>query len=117
MATPFYGSLTFRGQKSGRIYNKAFYATDAAGMVNLDDGSGAPSATTNNFMTFDEPVSLVALSSAAAATVKYLRLIVDGAPSGWLFSFAEMLNTLARGGLVTNVGIGGGKRIQFLQVA
>ncbi len=116
MAVPFYGQATFIGAKSGTVYNKAFYASDAAGMLNLDDGSGAPSATTSNFMTFQEPVYLAKLSSGAAATVKYARLIVDGAPTGWLFSFAEMLNTLARGGLDTRVGISAGKRIQLLQV-
>lgn len=95
-ATPQYGTFTFRGARSGKIYNVDSYISDVnAAPVRFDGGSGAGS-TSPDYWVPPEPVTLTdfAIVTGTVDTTK-IALQVGNNPTGNILRYALYLTTLA----------------------
>lgn len=97
-ATAKGGTAIFQGLSTGTTYMKAFLNTDVSlALVRWDAGGGQPTTATtgSDFVTFDEPVSLVDLSLVTGVVdTGSLRVVANNVPSGHVFLVASHLNTL-----------------------
>lgn len=94
-ATPQYGTMIFRGMKSGLTYSKDIYLSDVANaLINWDGGAGA-SATSPTNWTPPEAVVLVDYSqvTGTADTTK-LQMTRDGVSTGDMFRYTIHLTSL-----------------------
>lgn len=97
VAAPRYGTATFQGLKTGKIYSVDIYISDVvAAPVTWDSGSGAGS-TTLTFWKAPEPVILTDLSIASGLTdTTTIFPTADGGQiPGVRFRHANFLNSLA----------------------
>lgn len=95
-ATPQYGTMSFRGQQSGELYEIDIYVSDVNGAtVRFDGGAGAGSASAE-FVTFNEPVRLVDYAQVTGtADTEKIRVTADGTPLKSMLRYGIHLSTLA----------------------
>lgn len=95
-ATPQYGTFSFQGQRSGRIYNVDAYFTDVAdALVRFDGGGGAGAASPDSF-TAPEPLLLFdqAIVTGTADTTK-IQVLRNNQPTGDFLRYTQHLSTSA----------------------
>jgi len=95
VATPQYGTMQFRGGQTGQLYPIDVYVSDvAAAKLRFDGGSGA-GASSDDFVTFNEPVILedFAVITGTADTEK-LRMTANSKPLPHILRYSVHLNTL-----------------------
>ena len=92
MATPFYGQAMIK-TASGKSAYRICYASDAAGNLTWDSGAGTPGASSPDYLQFGELWTIVDMSLQTAATMKSIRLIVNGVQTMVTLSCAVHLNT------------------------
>lgn len=116
-ATPQYGTFTFKGLRSGRIYNVDAYFSDVAdALVTFDGGAGAGSTSPSSF-TAPEPLLLIdqAIVTGTADTTK-IQLLRNNQPTGDFLRYTQHLTTLAQRSPVM-LGFAQGVEIRALQKA
>ena len=89
------GTLTLVGG-SGQTYSRGFYLPDAAGgVLRFDNGAGA-GATSADFATWGENVSLrdIIIGTATTPAATQFRLTLDGVPTSQLFRVALQLTSV-----------------------
>lgn len=117
VAAPQSGTFTLIGLRSRRTYTVDVYLSDVANaLARFDSGLGAGSASDTFWMT-PEPMYLVdfTINTGMTDTTK-VSLIVNSAPTGVIFRFAERLNTLATRAPVS-IPIPGGVKLGLIQLA
>lgn len=112
---PQFGTMIFRGLRSGRTYVKDVYVSDVlAALINWDAGAGA-GATSPTDVVMEEPVALVDFSVVTGLTdTTKLQLVRNGVATGDMIRYSIHLTTLANRPALT-IGFGPGRRIQALQ--
>ena len=114
-ATPQYGTMTFRGLRTGRTYVKDIYLSDVnAALINFDGGAGAGSTSPTDWIP-PEPCVLSDYSqvTGTADTTK-LQLTRNSIPTGDMLRYAIHLTTLAnRPSLM--IGYGRGTKVAAIQ--
>lgn len=116
-ATPQYGTMTFRGLRSGKIIPVDFYLSDvAAAYGNWDGGAGAGSSSPDSY-TPTEPVILVdfAIVTGTQDTTK-IQLLRGNIPTGAFLRYTQHLTTSAYRSPV-KLGFPAGIEIRALQYA
>lgn len=96
-ATPRYGTLTFKGNQTGRNYSIDFYCSDVANAaVNFDSGLGATS-TSLTFVKLPEDMTLVdaSVASGIADTTSWVPTKDGGIIPSQRIRHANFLNSLA----------------------
>ena len=116
MATPQFGAMQFVGM-SGRTYSIDIYLSDVDnGQINWDSGGGA-SATSDQFWTPPEPVTLVGYSQVAGtADTEKLRITRNGMPTANLLRYSIHLTTLNNRPRL-NLRFGAGVKVGAIQIA
>jgi len=109
--------MVFKGLNTGTLYHRPVYNPDVAQtLIRIDNGSGTPTSTTtgSDFLTFDEPVTLVdcAFVTGIVDTVN-LRVMANYNPSPYWINWASSVNTLAYRP-VFNIPFRAGTRISFM---
>jgi hypothetical protein len=82
---------------SGQTYMRGCYFPDAAGgVIRFDNGAGA-SATSSDFATWNETVSIqdIVLGTATTPAALQFRLTLNGTPTSQLFRVALQLTSVA----------------------
>ena len=117
MATPKYGSFFFVGLQTGKTYAIDAYVSDVAGAkVTFDEGAGA-GASTADFITFDEDVSLRDYSQVTGtADTEKIRLVSGGKPTRHVLRYGLHLTTLNNRPKL-NINFKAGTRISAFQIA
>jgi len=116
-ATPKGATFYFKGLKTGQTQIKDVYNPDTAGaLFRWDSGAGA-SATSSDFVTFDEQVVCYDISAITGIvdTTKG-RIVANGIPTTSVFQWATHLNTLNQRPALAVV-INAGTRFQVICVA
>lgn len=116
-ATPQYGTMVFKGLRTGKTYVKDIYVSDVANaLLTFDVGAGA-GASSPDFITFPEDVILTDYSqvTGTADTTK-IRLTRDGIPSGNLLRYTIHLTSLNNRPVLA-FGVKAGSRFSAIQLA
>lgn len=94
VAAPEYGTFTFVGIASGRIYNVDIYFSDVVdALLNFDGGAGA-SATSPNSFTCPEEVVLTDVAIVTGGTdTKKLQILRNNQPTGDFLRHTQHLTT------------------------
>ena len=90
------GTLVLVGA-SGQSYSRGFYLPDAAGgILRFDNGAGA-SATSSDFATWNENVSIndIVIGTATTPAATQFRFTLNGTPTSQLFRVALQLTSVA----------------------
>lgn len=94
VAAPQYGTFTFVGIRSGRVYNVDAYFSDVAdALVNYDGGAGAGTTSPTSW-TAPEPVLLVdqAIHTGMTDTTK-IQTLRNNQPTGDFLRYTQHLDT------------------------
>lgn len=116
-ATPQYGTFTFVGVRSRRIYNVDAYFSDVAdALVTFDAGAGAGSTSPTSF-TAPEPLILtdVSIVTGTADTTK-IQILRGNQPTGDFLRYTQHLTTSAQRSPV-RLGFNAGIEIRAIQKA
>ncbi len=116
VATPKYCQFSFEGV-SGQVYNVDGYVSDVNnGLVNLDSGGGASSAS-DTFWTPPEPVVLrdYAMVTGTADTEK-IRITRNGIPTGNTLRYGAYLDSINNRPPL-NVPFGPGEKFGAIQIS
>ncbi len=94
VAAPEYGTFTFQGQRTGRIYNVDMYFSDVAdALLNFDGGAGA-SATSPTSFTAPEDLLLVDVAVVTGGTdTKKFQILRNNQPTGDFLRHTQHLTT------------------------
>ena len=116
-ATPKYGTMLFRGRSTGQLYSIDVYISDVANaFIRFDGGAGA-GATSETFISFDEPVLLVDYSQVTGtADTEKVRVTANGKPTPHILRYGIHLTTL-NNRPVLNIPFRAGTRISGIQIA
>lgn len=96
-ATPQYGTFTFLGLQTGRVYNVDSYFSDVAdALVTFDAGAGAATTSPSSWTT-PEVCRLIdqAIVTGAADTTK-IQLLANNQPTGDFLRYTQHLTTSAQ---------------------
>lgn len=96
VAAPQYGTFTFQGLKSGRIYNVDAYFSDVAdALVKFDGGAGASTTSPDSF-TLPEACILIdqAIVTGMTDTTK-IQVLRNNQPTGDFLRYTQHLTTSA----------------------
>jgi hypothetical protein len=117
VATPQYGQMIFLGAKTKQTYPVDIYVSDVnAALVRFDNGAGA-SATSETFITFNEPVVLKDYSMVTGtADTEKLRLLANNTPTNMVLRYVPHLTTNSNRPPL-NIGFGQGTRISAFQIS
>jgi hypothetical protein len=117
VAAPQYGTMTFRGMRTGRIYNVDVYHNDVADNQIRWDGGGGASATSPDSFTAPEPLILIdyAIVTGMTDTTK-IQILRNNQPTGDFYRFTQHLTTSAQRSPVT-LGFMQGVQIRAIQKA
>jgi predicted secreted protein len=116
-AAPQFGTMTFMGVASKRIYNVDCYFSDVAdGLVNFDGGAGA-SATSPESFTAPEPLLLqdMAIVTGMTDTTK-VQILRNNQPTGDFLRYTMHLTTAAFRSRV-QLGFNQGVEVRAIQKA
>lgn len=116
-ATPQYGTFTFIGAVSQRVYNVDAYFSDVAdAFVKFDGGGGASSTSPDSFVP-GEPVVLVdvAIVTGTADTTK-ISILRNNQPTGDFIRYSQHLTTSALRSPV-RLGFAAGVQVRAIQKA
>jgi hypothetical protein len=113
MATPFYLTTTIayedaKGNLTGDSDQFTWYATDAAGFLQLNATGG------KTFVFSRAPCRIVDIVSDAAATVLGLQLYVNNLPRNIKWRFASLLGANPNR-VPSPIRIAAGSQIEFMQ--
>lgn len=116
-ATPQYGSMIFKGLTTQKTYSVDVYVSDVNGAsINFDAGGGA-GATSETFITFSEPVSLVDYAQVTGtADTEKIRLTAGGKPTAHVLRYVIHVSTIATRPAL-NIRFQAGSRISALQIS
>lgn len=117
VAAPQYGTYTFMGIRSKRIYNVDAYHSDVAdGLVNFDGGGGAGAASPTSW-TAPEPVILMdyAIVTGMTDTTK-IQILRNNQPTGDFYRYTQHLTTSATRSPV-RLGFTPGTEVRAIQKA
>lgn len=94
VAAPEYGTFTFQGIRTGRIYNVDMYFSDVAdALLNFDGGAGA-SATSPTSFTAPEDLLLTDIAIVTGGTdTKKVQLLRNNQPTGDFIRHVPHLTT------------------------
>ncbi len=95
-AAPQFGTMTFQGVNTGRIYNVDVYHSDVAdALVTWDGGAGAGTASPSSF-TAPEAIVLIdyAIVTGMTDTTK-IQILRNNQPTGDFLRFTQHLTTSA----------------------
>lgn len=95
-AAPQYGTFSFQGLRSGRIYNVDMYHSDVVdALANFDGGGGAGTASPTSF-TAPEPLLLFdyAIVTGMTDTTK-IQVLRNNQPTGDFLRYTQHLTTSA----------------------
>jgi hypothetical protein len=117
VAAPQYGTFTFIGARSGRIYNVDAYFSDVAEASVKFDGGGGASSTSPDSWTPAEPVLLVdqAIVTGMTDTTK-IQLLRNNQPTGDFLRYTQHLTTSAFRSPV-KLGFASGVQVRAIQKA
>lgn len=117
VAAPQYGTMTFKGMRSQRIYNVDVYHNDVADNLMRFDGGGGASATSPDSFTPPEPVLLIdyAIVTGMTDTTK-IQVLRNNQPTGDFLRFTQHLTTSAQRSPVL-VGFNAGVQVRGIQKA
>lgn len=118
VATPKTGTLTFRGDQSGRVYNYSIYDSDVAGAFVTWSLNGTAGSSSVNFISAPENMTLIDVSvvTGIVDTTAILLYLDDAAIPGTLTQWANVVNTLQKRSFPP-LKIRGGRKVQFIEVA
>lgn len=116
-ATPQYGTMIFKGTKTGTTYVRDVYVSDVANAAYRFDAGAGASSTSPDFITFDEPVILTDYSqvTGTADTTK-CRVTFNGMPSTHILRYSIHLTSLNNRPQLM-IGFKAGTRIGAIQLA
>jgi len=117
VAAPEYGTFTFLGLQSGRIYNVDIYFSDVAdALINFDGGAGASTTSPTSF-TCPESVLLKDVAIVTGGTdTKKLQILRNNQPTGDFLRHTLHLNTSSVRSPV-NLGFLQGTEVRAIQKA
>lgn len=117
VAAPQYGTFTFVGMTTKRIYNvDAYYSDVADALVNFDGGGGAGTTSPTSF-TAPEPLVLVDVSIVTGMTdTTKIQVLRNNQPTGDFLRFTQHLTTSAQRSPV-RLGFRQGVEIRAIQKA
>ena len=115
MATPYYGQVMIRGD-NGILASRICYGSDTAINLVFDSGSGSPTTGGTDYLQFTQGWTIYDISLGAVATMKSIRLVVNGVNTMFTLAPVVHLNSnAARPPL--NLHFGPTERVSLLQVA
>ena len=117
VAAPEYGTFTFQGIQSTRIYNVDIYYSDVAdALLNFDGGAGASASSPTSF-TAPEDVLLIDVAIVTGGTdTKKLQVLRNNQPTGDFLRHTQHLTSLAFRSPV-RLGFARGTEVRAIQKA
>ena len=117
VAAPEYGTFTFQGITSGRIYNVDIYFSDVVdALLNFDGGAGG-SATSPTSFTAPEDLLLIDVAVVTGGTdTKKFQIMRNNQPTGDFLRHTQHLTTSAFRSAV-RLGFTRGVEVRALQKA
>ncbi len=115
VAAPEYGTFTFYGMASTRIYNVDMYYSDVAdALINFDGGAGA-SATSPTSFTCPENVLLTDVAIVTGGTdTKKLQVLRNNQPTGDFLRHTQHLTSLSQRSPI-RLGFARGTEVRCIQ--
>lgn len=117
VAAPQYGTMTFVGVRTKRIYNVDCYFSDVADALATFDGGAGAGTTSPSSWTAPEPVILTdfAIVTGMTDTTK-IQVLRNNQPTGDFLRFTQHLTTSAMRSPV-RVGFAQGVEVRAIQKA